>query len=308
MNTNPLVSVVLGTYNGEKYLEEQIFSILRQTYAPVELILTDDGSTDRTPEILEEFAGKYANVHAYFSEANLGLTRNFERGVRYAQGQYIAFADQDDLWLPEKIRRLAEQIGDHMLAYADSAYVNAEGHLMGKKLSDYRHMISGSNLYALDPDSGIWVAAHAMLFRRELLDLALPFPSYLNHDTWLAYIAMLKGGIRYVPEVMTLYRQHEGNMVGGLGCHHRAKRKAGKVSRSEKRRQVTGQIDALLSRAPDTDPEFRAYLVRMRRYTVRPSFLNRIRRMVLRLQYIRRIYEPRKRNLARKIFKAIKSF
>jgi glycosyltransferase involved in cell wall biosynthesis len=313
MNTNPLVSIVLGTYNGEKYLKEQIDSILWQTYPNIELIITDDCSTDGTPAILREFAGKYENVYIYFNETNLGLVRNFEKAVKYAQGAYIAFADQDDIWLPEKIQRLVDIIGNNMLIHSDSAYIDAEGNLMGKKVSDYRHLITGKNLYVLDAESGLWVAAHSMLFRRELLDLALPFPlpysPYLNHDGWMAYIAMLKGTIAVVPEVLVLYRQHGDNIIGGFGCRKMLKNKQPVGTKSYIIQKLAERIDILLSRIPpDTEPEFRDFMNKMKIYTVNPVFKNRIKRMGLRLKYVNKIYAPRKRNILRKIFKIIKTF
>jgi glycosyltransferase involved in cell wall biosynthesis len=307
MNTNPAVSVVLATYNGEKYLKEQIDSILRQTYTSIELVITDDCSTDSTRKILQEYADKYENVRVYFNERNLGFIQNFEKTVKYAQGEYIAFADQDDVWLPEKIQCLVDGIGDNMLVYSDSAYIDADGNPMSKKISDYRNLICGKNLYALDSESGIWVAAHAMMFRRELLDSALPFSVYISHDTWLTYIAMLKGTIAVVPKVLVLYRQHGNNMVGGLSCHKIMKKKSSgaKVNMIQ---QNTGKIDALLSHVTDTEPEFRDFLIRMRTYTASPVFINRLKRMALRLKYLNRIYAPRKRNTFRRIFKVIKSF
>jgi glycosyltransferase involved in cell wall biosynthesis len=305
----PLVSIVLGTYNGEKYLKEQIDSILGQTYANIELVVVDDCSIDNTPTILKAFAHKYDNVHVYFNEKNIGLVRNFEKAVKYAQGELIAFADQDDVWLPEKIQLLADNIGNNMLIYSDSAYIDANGRLMGKKLSDYRNWIKGKNLYALDSDS-IWVAGHAMLFRRELLDLALPFPfsPYITHDLWLAYIAMLKGTITFIPEALVLYRQHGNNAAGGFGCHKMMKKdKTIDIKRDIMQKNIE-KMDAFLSRVPDTEPEFREFLIKMRIYTINPIFCNRIKRMRLRLKYINRIYAPRKRNILRKIFKVIKTF
>jgi glycosyltransferase involved in cell wall biosynthesis len=306
---NPLISIVLGAYSGEKYLKEQINSILEQTYTNIELVVVDDCSTDNTPAILSTFADKYENVHVYFNEKNIGFVRNFEKAVKYAQGEFIAFADQDDIWLPEKIQRLVDNIGDNVLIYSDSAYIDGSGRLMGKKLSDYRNWIKGKNLYAVDSDS-IWVTGHAMLFRRELLDLALPFPfsSYISHDVWLAYIAMLKGTITFIPEVLVLYRQHGNNVAGGFGCHKMMKKdKTIDIKRDIIQKNIE-KIDVFLSRVPDTEPEFRKFLTQMRIYTINPVFCNRIRRMILRLKYINRIYAPRKRNILRKIFKVIKTF
>jgi glycosyltransferase involved in cell wall biosynthesis len=311
MNTNRLVSIVLGTYNGEKYLKEQIDSILWQTYSNIELIIADDCSTDGTRAVLNEYVDTYGNIHVYFNETNLGLVHNFEKAVKYAQGEYIAFADQDDIWLPEKIQRLVDNIGDNMLIHSDSAYIDARGNLMGKKTSNYRHLITGKNLYTLDMESGLWVAAHSMMFRRELLDLALPFPfsPCLNHDGWMAYIAMLKGTITFIPEVLVLYRQHGDNMVGGLGCRKMMKNKQPVETNSYIRQKHAERIDILLSRIPlGTEPEFREFLTQMRIYTACPVFKNRIKRMRLRLKYINQIYAPRKRNILRKIYRVIRTF
>jgi glycosyltransferase involved in cell wall biosynthesis len=303
-----MVSIVLATYNGERYLNEQIDSILWQTYPNIELIVTDDLSTDGTREILEGYMSHHKNIHVYFNDENLGLIRNFEKTVQYAKGDYIAFADQDDVWLPEKIECLLEHIEGNMLVYSDSAYIDADGNLMGKKISTYRHLITGTNLYSLYSESGIWVAAHAMMFRRELLDLALPFSPYINHDMWMVYIAMLKGGVALAPDILTLYRQHGANMVGGLGCHGMMTNRPPDYSKAEAVKRKVGELDSLLSRAPETEPEFRDFLVKMRTYTANPSFINRIKRMALRLKYLNRIYAPRKRNTFRRIFKVIKTF
>jgi glycosyltransferase involved in cell wall biosynthesis len=309
MTANTLVSVVLGTYNGEKYLKEQIDSILQQTYSNIELVVTDDCSTDNTPTILREFADRHENVRVYFNEKNLGFVRNFEKAVQQAQGKYIAFSDQDDIWLPEKIQRLVDNIGNNTLIYSDSAYMDADGRLTGKKLSDYRNWIIGKNLYAMDSDS-IWVTGHAMMFRRELVGSALPFPTspYISHDVWMAYIAMLKGTISFVPDALVLYRQHGRNTAGGLGCHKMMKKNKTVKTKDEQIRQATEKIEAFLSPVPNTEPEFRDFLNKLYLYTANPTFVNRVRRMQLRLKYINRIYAPRKRNLFRRIFKVIKTF
>ena len=91
-----LVSVVLGTYNGEVYLQEQLRSVLAQTYPALEIIAIDDGSGDRTVEILREFAARDPRIRVVVNERNLGFIRNFEKGCRLAAGKFIALCDQDD--------------------------------------------------------------------------------------------------------------------------------------------------------------------------------------------------------------------
>jgi glycosyltransferase involved in cell wall biosynthesis len=307
MNNEHLVSVVLGTYNGEKYLDEQLDSIIRQTYPNIEIIITDDCSTDRTPDILKKYSGKYENIKVYYNEKNLGLIRNFENALQYSNGEYIAFADQDDIWLLDKIQRLVDNIGDNILIYSDSAYIDAEGKRTGKKISDYRNLINGKNLYALESSGGIWIAAHTMLFQRKLIDFLFPFSLYYNHDGWTAYIAMLHGTIKVLPEALVLYRQHEDNLVGGLGCHKMRKKRHDPKYRESVEFKV-GELDALLSRVQDREPEFRLFLTKMKIYTLNPTFINRIKRMFLRLKYVNQIYAPRKRNVLRRAFKIIKLF
>ena len=109
MNEFPLVSVVLGTYNGEVYLQEQLRSVLAQTYPALEIIAIDDGSSDRTVDILREFAARDPRIRVVVNERNLGFIRNFEKGCRLAAGKFIALCDQDDYWFPEKITKMVER-------------------------------------------------------------------------------------------------------------------------------------------------------------------------------------------------------
>ena len=101
-----LVSIVMATYNGEKYLLRQLDSILQQTYQHIELIVVDDASTDGTLSILEEYAALDDRIHVFPAEMNLGLVANFERGLRLAKVDFIALSDQDDIFRKDKIEIL----------------------------------------------------------------------------------------------------------------------------------------------------------------------------------------------------------
>ena len=107
------VSVVMTTYNGEKYIREQLDSIIAQTYPIYELIIQDDGSTDRTVEICREYAKRYAFIHVYQNEHNLGCDKNFETAAMRATGDYVALSDQDDIWFKDKIAKQVAAIGDN---------------------------------------------------------------------------------------------------------------------------------------------------------------------------------------------------
>ena len=99
---NKLVSIAMATYNGEKYLKEQLDSIYAQTYKDIEVIVCDDCSSDKTVEILDEYKEKYG-LKYYINEKNLGFKKNFEKAISLCSGDFIALADQDDIWIENKI-------------------------------------------------------------------------------------------------------------------------------------------------------------------------------------------------------------
>jgi glycosyltransferase involved in cell wall biosynthesis len=201
----PLVSVVLCTYNGEKYLAAQVDSILRQTYRPLELVISDDASVDGTSDLLKTYEGN-PHVRIFYQEKNTGLTRNFEFAAGKAKGQLIAFSDQDDVWVDDKIEKLVNAIGDKPLVYSNSLLTDAEGNSIGKKLSDLKKMYSGDDSRGYILYSCVW--GHGMLITRRLLEQSLPMPPEVHHDIWIVFQAFLHGGIKYFDEVLTYYRQH----------------------------------------------------------------------------------------------------
>jgi glycosyltransferase involved in cell wall biosynthesis len=237
MNEFPLVSVVLGTYNGEAYLHEQLRSVLAQTYPALEIIAIDDGSRDRTVEILGEYARRDPRIRVVVNERNLGFIRNFEKGCRLAGGKYIALCDQDDYWFPEKIEKMVGAIGDYPMVYCDSDLCEEHLRPLGRRISDLVHYQSFDDCRQLCVFSRMY--GHATLITRELFEKASPFLEEVPHDGWLAYHATLYGGVRYLPEVLVKYRQHAGNVFGVVG---RKKKKDTAVQRAEKRRKELARI------------------------------------------------------------------
>src|SRR4051812_29514296 len=118
----PLVSIIVCTYNGEQFLEEQLQSVVNQTYPNIEITISDDKSTDQTAAILKKYEEKN-NIQVRYNEMNIGFLKNFELAVGMASGNYIAFCDQDDIWLPNKIERLLGAISDHSLVYSNSLLI-----------------------------------------------------------------------------------------------------------------------------------------------------------------------------------------
>src|SRR4051812_37947903 len=122
----PLVSIIMCTYNGERFLEEQINSVVNQTYSRLEIIIADDNSTDNTRSVLRKYEG-ISNVKIFYNGQNLGFIKNFEQTVTKASGDYLAFCDQDDNWLPNKIERLTAAIANHSLIYSNSLLIDEQG-------------------------------------------------------------------------------------------------------------------------------------------------------------------------------------
>jgi glycosyltransferase involved in cell wall biosynthesis len=251
MNEFPLVSVVLGTYNGEAYLHEQLRSVLAQTYPALEIIAIDDGSRDGTVGILREYAGRDTRMRVVVNERNLGFVRNFEKGCRLAGGEYIALCDQDDYWFPEKIEKMVKAIGGYPMVYCDSQLCGEDLQPLGRRISDLVHYQSFDDCRQLCVFSRMY--GHATLITRDLFEKASPFLEEVPHDGWLAYHATLYGGVLYLPEVLVKYRQHAGNVFGVVG---RKKQKATAVQRAGKRikelARIRVRMDAYCTACPET--------------------------------------------------------
>ena len=196
---NPLISVVLCTYNGADFLKEQMDSLLTQTWKPIEIIVSDDGSTDNTRDILLSYK-HHTQIQLFFQDKNLGPIKNVEFALRNTIGDFIAFADQDDIWKSEKVETLYKSMDQSLLVYSDSELVNEKGETLNKKLSDLRHMYTGTDSKGFVFSNVVW--GHAMMIKRDLLQYALPIPENIPHDIWLAYIATAHGGIQYLDKVL----------------------------------------------------------------------------------------------------------
>ena len=179
--------------------------MLQQTYTNIEIIISDDCSTDGTINVLEQYITDH-RFQINLQAENLGAIKNFEFATQKATGQYLAFCDQDDIWLPEKIEKLYKSIGDHWLVYSDSILVDEEGQSLQKNLSQLRKMYSGADSRGFVFSNVVW--GHTMLVNRDLLPFVLPIPNGVPHDIWFALKATLYTGIIYVDEPLTLYRQH----------------------------------------------------------------------------------------------------
>lgn len=208
----PLVSIAMCTYNGERFLKEQLDSLLAQDYPNLEIIISDDRSTDSTVAVLHEYAEEFPQIRVLQNECNLGLVQNFEQALLHCSGDFIALCDQDDIWLPEKISTLVKQIGKAALIYTPVQMINEQSAPIGLDFYERRNIqpVQGKCSKALVFDNCI--LGHTMLFKRELLEHALPLPEGIRaHDQWIAILAATIGEIKFHDQVLSQYRMHESN-------------------------------------------------------------------------------------------------
>jgi glycosyltransferase involved in cell wall biosynthesis len=226
VGSTPKVSVVVATYNGSEYLAEQIESILAQTRAPTEIIVSDDGSSDSTLDIVTTFQNaqprKGGPVWRVLSRKKpRGVAGNFASALVVATGDLIAFADQDDLWEANKLETLISHF-DYpraLLVHSDGRLIDAKGREMGSLMGalrltprERRALRGGRALDALLRRN--LVTGATMMIRRSLLDTALPIPPGWIHDEWLALIAAIQGGVVFDQRPLVRYRQHGANQIG----------------------------------------------------------------------------------------------
>ena len=206
---SPLISVALSTYNGAAHLREQVDSVLAQQDVALELVAVDDGSSDATYAMLEEYARHDPRVRCSRNPRNLGPTAGFERAMSLCIGEFIAPCDQDDIWDPRKLAVLLAAMDGVDLAYCDSGYIDAEGRPLQRRVSDDLPMMAGRD--PLPFAFANTVSGHAALLRRDLFERARPFPEGVFHDWWLALHAAGGMGVRYVDQPLVRFRRHEGS-------------------------------------------------------------------------------------------------
>lgn len=209
-----LVSIVMCTYNGEKFVAEQLDSICRQTHVNLEIIIVDDASTDATYSILEKMANEDKRIRLHRNEKNIGLTKNFEKGCSLVTGSFVAIADQDDIWSENKIATLLEHIStsdDIVMVHGMSVRFEKSGKFshQSTRLVNYTAGKDIRNFLLCN-----YISGHNMLFRKSLLGKALPFPKTVIYDWWLAAVAVCNGRIAFVPQVLVWHRMHETNATG----------------------------------------------------------------------------------------------
>jgi glycosyltransferase involved in cell wall biosynthesis len=218
------LSIALCTYNGAKYLREQLDSIGHQTRLPDELVICDDGSTDSTPDIVLQFASSTDfPVTFTINEVNLGITKNFEKAIGRCTGDIILLSDQDDIWRDKKLQAIEDMFLNNpgvMAVFSDAEIADESLRPMGYRLwrsmgLDGRELMLAKKCKCFDIliKHNI-VTGMTLAFRASCRDTVLPIPPFWLHDAWIGLLTAATGGLATIDEPLVIYRQHAKQQIG----------------------------------------------------------------------------------------------
>jgi glycosyltransferase involved in cell wall biosynthesis len=258
------VSVALCTFNGERFVREQLESIWRQTRLPDEIVAVDDASADCTGEVLARCAAESrVPMRVLRNPQRLGSAQNFERAIGLCTGEIVFLCDQDDVWMPEKIALMCapfEQDASVMLVHSDALLVDGELKPLGARLfsalgltSAERAEEDSGRAFALLLKRNI-VTGAACAIRREVHARATPFDPNFVHDEWLALHAALCGRLVRLEQPLILYRQHRANQIGAPALGSLARARKLLAGRTVSRKQQEVRLTALLRRLHGMKP------------------------------------------------------
>lgn len=214
----PHVMILMSTYNGERFLCEQLDSILHQIYVEVYILIRDDGSTDGTCRILSEYASRYQNIE-WKSAANVGFVKSFTSLVNMAlsssvSADFYAFADQDDIWMPQKLITACTALtpkdaSKPHLFTSNSMQIDATGHQLDLFHKGPEPKFRKGNVLVFGTEQGC-----SMVFNRKALEIySAHVPSLTWHDRWLYHICYFMGSVTYDHQPLFYYRRHENNAL-----------------------------------------------------------------------------------------------
>lgn len=200
----PFNSVCMATYNGERFIIEQISSILKQINLDDELIISDDGSTDNTVNLIRDIND--SRVKLFDDKVFRDPIKNFQNALQKCKGRYIFLSDQDDVWLDDKYQSMLDKLQSYDLVISDSYIVDEDLNVVHP--SFFKYFNSGKGIF-----KNVWKSSYygsCMAFHRKVLDHALPFPDTkeIGHDLWLGLVAELKYSVLFYEKPLIKYRRH----------------------------------------------------------------------------------------------------
>lgn len=208
-NKKVRVSVAMTTYNGEKYIKEQIDSILNNLDKDDELIISDDGSKDNTISIIKEYLKKDSRIKFINGPKN-GIKQNFANSIQECKGEYIFLSDQDDIWLDNKVEEVLKTFRDEqcILIVHNTKIIDEKKQPITESFFEYRKSGKGifKNIY-----KNTYIGC-CMAFKNTLKDKILPIPNNIEmHDQWIGIIAEMTGKVFFLNKTLLLYRRHDAN-------------------------------------------------------------------------------------------------
>jgi glycosyltransferase involved in cell wall biosynthesis len=280
----PKISIALCTYNGEAWLQPQLESFLSQSRLPDEVVACDDRSTDGTVALLRRFAERAPfRLRVEVNERTLGATQNFAKAIGLCTGDLIFLSDQDDVWLPEKVEKLARALE----ASPQAGMSFCDGEVCGEAMQPLGYTLwQAARFDAAEREKVAAGRAHevflrhsvahgaTLAFRAELRRLALPIPAipYCGHDYWIALVSAAVSEVIAVPDLLNRYRLHGRNVVG--------------IRRRSLRDQVCLGRELIKSnRAGHEAAMIQAAVERLEAAPVRPAVMDLMRQ---KLQHLRR--------------------
>lgn len=223
-----MIDILMATYNGEKYIEEQIQSILNQTYTDFKLIIHDDGSNDSTVHIIRKYAEQFPDKIQFIDDGikTGGAKNNFFHLLKFSKAEYIMFADQDDIWKANKVKNAVRCIMEEasqsddipLMGYSDLIVVDERLAVINDSFFNMQNLAYDRNSFNNLLVQNI-VTGCTTIFNRKLAQMCTEMPTEsIMHDWWLALITSAFGRMFYMEDKDILYRQHGNNTEGAKNC------------------------------------------------------------------------------------------
>lgn len=248
------VSIALCTYNGEKFLSKQLYSFLRQTRLPDELIICDDLSSDTTSDIINNFAQIAPfPVQLYVNDRNLGSTKNFEKAISLCTGELIYLSDQDDVWRPEKIETIEAEFRKNPkvgLVFTNAEMVDENLRPRNERLWSHtfpereRKKALTAEFYKTLLNGNAVTGATAAFSSRFVKDF-LPIPTHMPnmiHDGWIALVISVFAEIAFLDKPLIKYRQHSAQQLGGSDTNGTRKERLSKAIKLLRNQKMLTEI------------------------------------------------------------------
>jgi glycosyltransferase involved in cell wall biosynthesis len=259
------VSAALCTHNGARFVEAQLLTILRQSAPPVEIIVSDDASTDGTLDVVSRVIETWraghpgVEVRILRNTTALGVTANFEQALAACSGDLIALCDQDDLWHPQKLERMTAEFDQRpslLLLHTDARIVDEAATPVGETLLQTLY-VRPKDIDAIHDGRAAdvllrrnIVTGATVMLRRELVERSRPFPASWVHDEWLAMIGAVTGEVDLLEQELIDYRQHGANQIGASTLDAAGKIGRLRASRTARNQRLLDRACALADRAP----------------------------------------------------------